>query len=256
MCSSTRGPAIWPSLVTWPISRSGAAALLGEADQRLGRGAQLGHGAGRLLEPVDPHGLDRIDDHQVRRVRAGRPWPGCRRPRWRWRAGPGRAGEAEARRAQPDLVDRLLAADVDHRAPARRRSPPRPGASACSCRCRGRRRSASPHRRTMPPPSTRSSSSMPLGRRGGGAVSPASGTSSRRRPLRLAAGGRRPGSRPPPRRCCSRRRTRRSGRPSAGGRRRSSGRRRRAAPWPSGPRCAAAPTRIGPSARPWMNWST
>ena len=52
--------------------QQGAAALLGEADQRLGGGAQLGDGAGRLLEPVDPHGLDRIDDQQIGRPAAGR----------------------------------------------------------------------------------------------------------------------------------------------------------------------------------------
>ena len=50
------------------------AALLGEADQ-LGRGAaHLRDGAGRGIEVVEIHGLDRIDHHQVGRVGRGRGW--------------------------------------------------------------------------------------------------------------------------------------------------------------------------------------
>ena len=95
--------------------QEGAAALLGEADQGLGGGAQLGDRAGRLLEPVDPHGLDRIDDHQVRRLR-----PVERGQDVAGRGGAGeldrRVGEAEPAGAQPDLVDRFLAGDIDDRA--------------------------------------------------------------------------------------------------------------------------------------------
>ncbi len=91
----------------------GAAALLGEADQRLGGGAQLGDGPGRLVEPVDPHGLDRIDHQQI-----GRPGPvdGGEHVADRGGAGQpdGGVGEPEPAGAQPDLLDQFLAADIDH----------------------------------------------------------------------------------------------------------------------------------------------
>ena len=68
MCSSTRGPAMAPSLVTWPTSRT-AMPRSWRADQlACAAGAHLGDRAGRRLEGVAPHGLDRIDDHDVGRV--------------------------------------------------------------------------------------------------------------------------------------------------------------------------------------------
>ncbi len=43
-------------------------ALLGDADQFLRRPAHLADGAGRAVERVEIHRLDRIDDHQAGRV--------------------------------------------------------------------------------------------------------------------------------------------------------------------------------------------
>ena len=50
MCSSTRGPASAPSLVTWPIEHEAHALLLGHARQLGGALAHLGHRARRRLQ--------------------------------------------------------------------------------------------------------------------------------------------------------------------------------------------------------------
>ena len=44
------------------------AAPLGDADQFGRTGAHLGHGAGRRVQVVDVHGLNGIDDHDLRRI--------------------------------------------------------------------------------------------------------------------------------------------------------------------------------------------
>jgi len=44
------------------------AAALGEANQRLRRAAHLAHGARSGFDRVAPHGLDGIDDDELRRV--------------------------------------------------------------------------------------------------------------------------------------------------------------------------------------------
>ena len=100
----------------------------------------------------------------------------------------GRAGDAEPAGAQADLVERLLAADVDDAVagPASEAAAwsvrvdlPMPGSPPISI--------AAPA--TIPPPRTRSSSSIPVRRRGGGAVARSSSTSSsRRRRLPSATG--------------------------------------------------------------------
>ena len=89
------------------------AAPLGEADQLVRAGAQLGHRARRRIDALDIHGLDRIDDHQAGRagVIEGRDHVADRGRRRQLHR---RAREAETRRAQPELVDRLLAADIGH----------------------------------------------------------------------------------------------------------------------------------------------
>ena len=51
--------------------QDGDAAALGERDQRLRRGAHLGDRAGRAVDRVEPHGLDRID-HRERLGASGR----------------------------------------------------------------------------------------------------------------------------------------------------------------------------------------
>src|ERR1700688_1786880 len=69
MCSTTRGPAIWPSLVTWPTRITAAPARL--AKRIKGRAAHLGHGAGRGVDRIGPHGLDRVDDDETRGIAIG-----------------------------------------------------------------------------------------------------------------------------------------------------------------------------------------
>ena len=91
----------------------GEAGGLGQADQLERGGADLGDGAGRALDGVQPHGLDRIDHHQ------------CRVGRALQRRGDvaqvDRGGEfqrrvdhAQAAGAQPHLFDRFLAGDIQH----------------------------------------------------------------------------------------------------------------------------------------------
>ena len=96
----------------------GRAALLGETDQLLGGRAHLAHRAGRAFDQVAMHCLDRIDDQQRSRLAArdGRQYVahrGCRRQLHR------RSTKAEPDRAQPHLVDRFLARDIDDLAPRR-----------------------------------------------------------------------------------------------------------------------------------------
>ena len=67
MCSSTRGPAMAPSLVTWPTRITVIAALLGEARQLRRAFAHLGHAARRRFQRLGVDGLDRVDDHHLGR---------------------------------------------------------------------------------------------------------------------------------------------------------------------------------------------
>ena len=88
------------------------APLLGEAEQEVGGGAQLGDGAGCRLQALDIDGLDRVDDDDgrcLRGVEAGHDLA---------RGGGGGqlqrgAGYAEAAGTEPDLVEGFLAADID-----------------------------------------------------------------------------------------------------------------------------------------------
>ena len=52
----------------------GGAGALGEADQRLRGAAHLRDGAGRGLDRVGPHGLDRIDHDEARRSCPATAW--------------------------------------------------------------------------------------------------------------------------------------------------------------------------------------
>jgi hypothetical protein len=88
------------------------AAPLGEGDELVGGGADLGDRAGGAVDMVGPHGLDRVDDRQRRAL-------GLERGEDVAQAGLGgeaqrRVGEAEALGAHPDLGGGLLARDVDH----------------------------------------------------------------------------------------------------------------------------------------------
>ena len=94
----------------------GDAAPLGDPDQRLGGGAHLGDRARRRLERVDMHGLYRIDDQRPhgaggvgRTVDRGDDIAdGGRRGK-----GDRRAGKPQAARAQADLGLGLLAGHID-----------------------------------------------------------------------------------------------------------------------------------------------
>ena len=88
------------------------AARLGEADQRLRRAAHLAHRARRRFDRVAPHGLDGIDDDELRRVARAERGDDVLDQRLR-RQLHRRAGEAEPRRPQPHLFGRFLARDID-----------------------------------------------------------------------------------------------------------------------------------------------
>ena len=89
----------------------GGAAALGESDELVGRGADLGDRAGGAVDAVGPQGLDRVDDRERRAL-------GLEGGEDVAEAGAGgeperRLREAEAGGAHPDLGGGLLAGDVD-----------------------------------------------------------------------------------------------------------------------------------------------
>ena len=189
MCSSTRGPAIWPSLVTWPISSSAVPRRLAKriSSCALVRSWVTVPGAARRCRRTWS-GSDRSPPAGAC---ADRRWPGCRAPRSP-RQLDRRRRHPEPRGAQPDLVDRLLAADVGDL--ARRASAAAAWSTSVDLPMPG-----SPPIRTaepcdQPPPSTRSSSAIAAGRRAGRPRRPASPTSSSRLPCRAALAA--PGSPP------------------------------------------------------------
>ncbi len=88
------------------------AAPLGQADQLGGAGAYLGDCAGRGIQAVEIHGLDTVDHHHLGRgadIEAGDDVAqiGGRGQLHR------RGHQVEAPGAQPHLVDRLFARDID-----------------------------------------------------------------------------------------------------------------------------------------------
>ena len=139
----------------------GGARALGVADQRLRRAAHLRHRAGRGFHHVGPHGLDRIDDDQPRRLAVRQRGDdvfdgGFRRELDR------RGAKPQAFGAQAHLRDRFLAGDIDGAVAVARRAAaawinsvdlPMPGSPPTS----------STEPRTKPPPVTRSNSAMPRG---------------------------------------------------------------------------------------------
>jgi hypothetical protein len=102
-----------------PDQKDDRVLLLGETDQLGGRLAHLRDRAGGRLQGVGVEGLNGVDDHHAR--------PLLRRGREdRLDIGLGKQPDPVARQsepmgAQPDLLGRLLAADVEHRAGARER---------------------------------------------------------------------------------------------------------------------------------------
>ena len=170
----------------------------------------------------------------------------------------GGVGQAEPRGAQPHLVDRLLAADIDApRGPGRQRRRracsssvdlPMPGSPPI--------RIAEPARGRRPAPGR--ARRCRWAARGGGAALAVERDELEPPAARLAAGGRRRG-------LGAASSTMLFQAPQASQRPAQFGvggaaalaDDRRAAAWPSGsPIAMPAPIWIGPSARPWMNWST
>ncbi len=90
------------------------APALGQADQLLGRGPHLGHRAGGRFQGIDEHGLDAVDDDQVRAaggVQGGHDVAHVGRRRQLH----GSIGQAQAPGAQAKLFDRFLARDIGRR---------------------------------------------------------------------------------------------------------------------------------------------
>ncbi len=112
MCSSTRGPAIEPSLVTWPTSTSTVPRSLAIADQFERAAAHLRDRAGRALDLVGMHGLDRIDHQQRGRLHCSESGQDVAH-RSRRRQPDRRIGQPQPLGAQPHLPRRFLAADID-----------------------------------------------------------------------------------------------------------------------------------------------
>ena len=143
MCSSTRGPAIAPSLVTCPTSTSAVPAVLAKRVSCAAHSRTCATLPGRGLQRLGIDGLDRIhhrDRGLLLRERGqdlleldlGQRLQTLRR-------------QAEAACAQRHLLDRLLAAHVQHAATAPKDAPA-PAAAASTCRYPDRR-PAAPHRR-------------------------------------------------------------------------------------------------------------
>ena len=112
MCSTTRGPGDLPVLGDMADQNDRRAGLLGKADQRLRAAAHLGHRAGRGFDRVGPHGLDRIDDDQPRRL-AFRQRRDDVLDRGLGRELDRRVAQAQPLGAQTHLRDRFFAGDVD-----------------------------------------------------------------------------------------------------------------------------------------------
>ncbi len=121
------------------------AVLLGVADQFERAAAHLADRAGRAFDRVGMHGLDRIDHQQCGRLHAAERGQDVAH---RGRRGEldRRIGQPQARRAQPHLAGRFLAADIDRALARRARRWPRPAAAASTCRCPDRRPSGLPSR--------------------------------------------------------------------------------------------------------------
>ena len=112
ICSSTRGPAIVPSLVTWPTSTTAVPRSLAK------RTSSCAEARTWLTVPGAPsirsrmHGLDRIDDQQRRRLAFAERGQDVAH-RGRRREPHRRLAEPEPDRAQPHLLGRFLARDID-----------------------------------------------------------------------------------------------------------------------------------------------
>ena len=112
MCSTTRGPAIWPSLVTWPTRMIAAPDFLAKRISACAEPRTCVTVPGADSTVLGPHGLDRIDDDQARRLafRQGRDDVLDRRFRRQFDGG---VTQSETLGAQAHLRHRFLAGDID-----------------------------------------------------------------------------------------------------------------------------------------------
>ena len=206
-CSSTRGPASAPSLVTWPDEHRRDAALLGVLHEPVRAVAHLARPTrARRAASGSSDGLDRVDREHVGRDR---------RRRARGRAGSDvsahdeqvRGERAEPLGAQPHLRGRLLGARrAGSACPGRGHAPERleqqralaDARLAAEQRDRARRRG-----RRRAPGRARA---RPVGRRRGAGRRRRRSAPGRRRATRAASAPAAPG--PPPRPACPTRRTR------------------------------------------------
>jgi hypothetical protein len=105
------GPAIAPSLVTWPTSSTGDAARLASSTSACAEARTWVTVPGRAVDGVEPHGLDRIDHRDLGRLGALEGGDDVAH-----RGGGGelhrRVAQAQPLGAQTHLVERLLAGDV------------------------------------------------------------------------------------------------------------------------------------------------
>ena len=218
MCSTTLGPAIWPSLVTWPTRTTAAPRCLAKRTSACARPRTWVTEPGAGFVRVGPQRLDRIDDDEIGALRLARAWRGCRATLVSAASATGASARPMRLGAQADLRGRLLAREVE-------RAPPGAASAAATCSSSvdlpmpGSPPSRSAEPGTKPPPVTRSNSPMPVEKRRA-SVAACAGLRARRRVRARRARARSPaaGRRRSPRRSCSTRRRRRTSRPARGDR--------------------------------------
>ncbi len=183
MCSTTRGPAIWPSLVTWPTRITAAPVRLAKRMSSPAEPRTWVTVPGAASTGLRPHGLDRIDDQK--------PGRSALRQRRHDVLDRGFGGDFDQRRRRAQAVRRaaapappLLRRKYRRRGDGRARRLPPTSSSSVDLPMPGSPPSSSTEPRTRPPPVTRSNSAMPEASRGASCDSPLSGSTANNRPLR------------------------------------------------------------------------
>ena len=163
MCSSTRGPASAPSLVTWPTSTMAVPLALAARVRCAAHSRTWATEPGARGELLGVHGLDGVNHRHM----AGWVWPPGWRGFFRAESRPAlspASGPAPSRRERnatcaPDFLHRSHKAWTCPSAGAN----PTPAASSVDLPMPGSPPINTTPPSTMPPPSTRSSSSWPVG---------------------------------------------------------------------------------------------
>ena len=190
MCSSTRGPAIAPSLVTCPTRSVVTPRSLATRISRAVHARTWPTLPGRAGELRVEGGLDRVDDEHAGLALAHRGLD--RRDVEFGEQGDALRHGAEPPGAQPDLLRRLLAAHVEHVGARLRRAHRRPAAAVSTCRFPARRRAGRATRRQArrrAPGRARRSRSRAATASAAPAASTPSGTALARAARRLVAHG-------------------------------------------------------------------